>query len=104
MTGLEKRKQELQKSSESHKMAIDKGIHQIANKAEKTASGVAITGGVLLSAWIIYKLLGQNKPKKQSSTSSRLLKLFKQQISLYILNEGRSKILKYLDSIDEPKS
>ena len=103
MTELEKRKQELSLSAESHKKAIDKSFNTIASKAGETVNNVAIVGGVVLAVLAIYKLSNNRKSKKGSHISDRILKVLKQQISLYVLNEGRTKILKYIDTIDESK-
>jgi hypothetical protein len=62
-----------------------------------------LTIGVLLSALALYKLLKGNDGSKKSKRPNRLLKVVKQQLVAYILTEGRSKLVDYINSLDESK-
>lgn len=98
---IQQRKAKLRASVESHKQAINKDLSIIVNKTERVVGGTAIGIGVLLSAIFLYKILGS---KKRFKKSNRLITVFKQQLALYVLNEGRSKIVEYINSFDETKS
>ena len=99
-----KRKAELQASVENHKTAISKDLNVLASNTDKVVGGAAIAIGVALSILSLYKMLGSNKAKKRSRKSNRIISLIKQQLALYILKEGRSKIEDYINSFDETKS
>ena len=73
----------------------------LSARTEKMASDGLITVGVLLSASAIYKLLSGKNGKKSSSITSRLMRIVKEQIGLYIMNECRKKIVEYINSLDE---
>jgi|GEM_PF-5175638 len=104
MDAIAKKKKELLASSEEHKRAIDHDLNALSTRTEKLATDGLITVGLLLFAIAVYKLLSGKNGKKSSSTISRLLSVFKQQAGLYVLNEGRKKIVEYINSLDEKEA
>ena len=101
MDAITKRKIALKASSDQHKKAISKDLKALANKTDKVVGDTLLTIGVLLAALVVYKTL--KGKRKNSRTSNRFLTVFKQQIGLYILNEGRSRLVDYIDSMDDAK-
>lgn len=101
MDAITKKKKELLASSEQHKRAISNDLSAFSTRTEKLATNGLVTTGILLSAIALYKLLRGKNGKKSSNTSRRLMSVLKQQIGLYVLNEGRKKIVEYINSLDE---
>lgn len=104
MGNIKQRKAKLRVSVESHKLAINRDFSALANKTEKVVGGTAIAIGILLSLVSLYKILSNEKSKKRSKKSNRLMTVVKQQLALFVLNEGRSKIMEYINSFDETES
>ena len=105
MDEIAKRKKELLDSSELHKRAMSQDLRVLSTKAEKIATNGLITVGVLMSAVVVFKLLyGGGGSEKSSSNSGRLMRVIKQQIWIYILNEGRKRLIEYINGLDEKES
>ena len=98
----EQKKAALKTSSERHKNAVNNDLKALVDKTEKAVGNTALTISVLLAAMAIYKIF--KGKKKSSGISSRLLRTLKQQVFLYILNKGRSKIVDYINTFDETRS
>jgi len=101
MDAIVKRKIALKTSSEQHKRAISSDLKALANRTDRIVVDTFLTAGVILSALAVYKILKGRK--KSSGTANRFLTVVKKQIGLYILNEGRSKLVDYIDSLDDTK-
>jgi hypothetical protein len=104
MDVIAKKKKELLASSEQHKLAINNDLKALSNRTERLATDGLMTVGVLLSAFALYKLLSSKKSGKSSKTGNRLLRVLKQQTRLYILNEGRKKIVEHINTLDGQES
>ncbi len=104
MDVISQRKAKLKTSAENHKKAISKDLNIFAAKTEGVVGTTAIGIGILFSTMALYKMLRGRKNKKRSKTPNRLIQVVKQQLALYVLSEGRSKIVDYINSLDEKKS
>lgn len=104
MDAIAKKKAALRASSERHKDAVSADLKALVNTAEKTVGSTVLTIGALLLTTAVYKMLKGKKGNKRSKTLDRLLVVLKQQVGLYILNEGRAKIVEYINTLDETES
>ena len=99
-----KSKEALQKSSQHHKVMLEKELRSISDKTNSLVTTImTISSGVAI-IYVIYKLVNDSeKPQKKQSTNTfwpRIKDVLGKQVLLYVLKEGRKRIAEYINELE----
>lgn len=98
-------KKQLIASSEIHRQKIKNELSSLTTRTNNLAQNALIGGMIAVAGIAVTKLLIGRKKKskgngKQSSGISRIGKVLAEQAMLYILTESRTRIMEYINSLE----
>ena len=90
-------------SSNRHRDAVKNKLDEVGFKVSQSANDAALIVSLLAGGALLYKLLKKRKKggqKLSSGLQGRLGAVAKQQITLYVLSEGRKMLVRYIEKLD----
>lgn len=108
-----KTKEALLESSKRHKLMLKNELLLISDKTTLVARNIAVIGGVVAGAYLLFKLISQEDtdsevPEEKTSIKKftpsgigRVGKVLINQALMFVLNEIKNRIQEYLNEIEK---